>query len=109
MNRTVEPLKNDFKFHKFEWQSPLPEGIFSPDFDDAAWRTVRVPHDWGIEGEFDVENDPYMGSIIEDGQKKPRIHTGRTGGLPIVGAGVYRKWVEIAPADRVFLELDGVM
>ncbi|MBQ6824293.1 MAG: DUF4982 domain-containing protein [Clostridia bacterium] len=109
MNRTVEPLKNDFKFHKLEWQSPLPEGIFSPEFNDAAWRTVRVPHDWGIEGEFDVENDPYMGSIIEDGQKKPRIHTGRTGGLPIVGAGVYRKWVEIAPADRVFLELDGVM
>ena len=41
--------------------------------------------------------------------KKTTLMTGWSGGLPTVGAGVYRKWVEIAPADHAFLELDGVM
>lgn len=25
------------------------------DFDDAAWQTVEVPHDWAISGPFDPE------------------------------------------------------
>ncbi len=109
MQRTTELLKSNFKFQKFTLNEELPAGIFTPDFDDSGWRTLRIPHDWGIEGDFDVNNDPCQAQIVEDGQKKLGLHTGRTGGLPIVGKGVYRKWVEIEKADRVFLELDGVM
>lgn len=24
----------------------------NPDFDDTGWRTLNLPHDWSIEGEF---------------------------------------------------------
>lgn len=109
MQRTTTFLKSNFKFQKFTLDEALPEGVFSPDFDDSGWREVRVPHDWGIEGDFSAENDHCWGTIYEDGQRKPGWQIGRTGGLPTPGKGVYRKWVTVEPADRVFLELDGVM
>lgn len=108
MKRFVELLKYDFKFKKYELDT-VPAEVFAPDFDDSDWRTVRVPHDWGIEGDFAAENDPTISMVTEDGMKKPRMMRGWSGGLPTVGAGVYRKWVEIPKADRIFLELDGVM
>lgn len=101
-------LKTNYKFHRFDNEAVTPD-VFSPDFDDTGWRTVRVPHDWGIEGDFCRENDISESLIIEDGMKKARIQTGRTGALPFLGGGVYRKWVNIEKADKVFLELDGVM
>lgn len=101
-------LKTGFKFKKFDLDT-VPQDVFSPEFDDSAWRTVRIPHDWGIEGDFAAENDPSETIVTEDGMKKTTLMTGRTGALPTVGAGVYRKWVEIAHADHAFLELDGVM
>ncbi len=36
------------------------------DFDDSNWRTVRVPHDYAIEGPFDEENDKW--NPIQDGE-----------------------------------------
>ena len=101
-------LKTDFKFKKFELDT-LDESVFACDFDDSAWRVVRIPHDWGIEGDFSADNDATVNQIIEDGMTKPQVITGWTGGLPMVGAGVYRKWVKIEKADKVFLEFDGVM
>lgn len=26
------------------------------DFDDSAWRSLNLPHDWSIEGEFSIDN-----------------------------------------------------
>ena len=101
-------LKTNFKFQKFDLDT-VPSDVFSPAFDDSSWRTVRIPHDWGIEGDFCRENDISENIVVEDGMKKAIIHTGRTGGLPFLGAGVYRKWVSVSKADKVFLELDGVM
>lgn len=101
-------LKTNFKFEKFDLDT-VPQEVFSPEFDDSAWRTVRVPHDWGIEGDFAADNDPTETIVTEDGMKKTTLMTGWSGGLPTVGAGVYRKWVDIDPADHAFLELDGVM
>ncbi|MBQ3084707.1 MAG: DUF4982 domain-containing protein [Clostridia bacterium] len=101
-------LKTDFKFKKFELDA-VPAGVFAADFNDSDWRVVRVPHDWGIEGDFAEENDVGVINVLEDGIKKPIRHTGRTGALPTVGAGVYRKWVKIEKADRIFLECDGIM
>ncbi len=67
-------------------------GPASPDFDDAAWRTVTLPHDWC------VEHRPDPGAPI------------RNGFLPM-GVGWYRKVFE-APESwegrRVFLCFDGV-
>jgi beta-galactosidase len=65
-----------------------------PDFDDAAWRTLDLPHDWGIEGPFE--------------QDLP----GETGKLPWHGVGWYRKHFELAAADRgkrIELYVEGAM
>lgn len=106
--RKTEVLKTEFAFRKFACDA-LPPDVFAPDFDDSDWRTVRVPHDWGIEGDFSADNDPSYRTIVADGIKTPILQTGRSGGLPTVGEGVYRKWVEVDGADCHFLELDGVM
>lgn len=63
-------------------------------FNDATWRPLSLPHDWGIEGPFrmDLPND--------------------SGRLPWAGIGWYRKSFEL-PADdagkAVFLDFDGAM
>jgi beta-galactosidase len=65
-----------------------------PDFDDSAWRTLDVPHDWGIEG-------PFMQDLA-----------GSTGKLPWSGTGWYRKKFTLPAADagrRTYLEFDGAM
>ncbi len=106
--RKTECLKYGFKFKKFDC-GQTPQAAFSPDFDDTDWRTVRVPHDWGIEGEFSADNDPSTRTIKTDGIETPLLQTGRSGGLPTVGEGVYRKWIEVGDDDCIVLELDGVM
>jgi len=63
-------------------------------FDDSQWRSLDLPHDWAIEGPFDMEYDT------------------RTGGLPIYGRAWYRKHFKmdaIHEGKRVTLEFDGVM
>lgn len=69
------------------------------DFDDAAWQTVEVPHDWAISGPFDPET--YGGS----------------GKLPWRGVGWYRRTFAVAAetardvqaGGALWLEFDGVM
>lgn len=64
------------------------------DFDDSQWRSLELPHDWGIEGPF-VQDLP-----------------GSTGKLPWAGTGWYRKHFAVPAADagrRTYLEFDGVM
>lgn len=65
-----------------------------PEFDDSGWRTLDVPHDWGIESAF-VQDLP-----------------GSTGKLPWAGTGWYRKKFALPAEDagrRVYLEFDGAM
>lgn len=108
MKRNTVVLKNGFQFCKYEI-GKADEAALLPDFDDSAWRTVSVPHDWGIEGEFSADHDFTIRQVVEDGMEKAIKYSGRTGGLPIVGEGIYRKWVEIDEIETAFLELDGVM
>jgi len=80
--------------------------------DDSGWEAVRVPHDWAIAGSFDEEHDLQFTVIMEDGERKPRNHSGRTGGLPHVGLGWYRRRFSLADdlqGKRVLVEFDGVM
>ena len=63
-------------------------------FDDKGWRKLNLPHDWGIEGPFDI--------------KLP----GETAKLPWVGVGWYRKHFKVPNTSKgknFFLDVDGAM
>lgn len=93
-----ESFDSAWKFARF---GDMPDGgqVTEPaasaaDFDDSRWRTVNLPHDWGIEGPFraDLPN--------------------RTGKLPWAGIGWYRKNLDLPATDQgklVFLDFDGAM
>ncbi len=88
--RTTIPFDSDWRFLKTD--AP---GAEKPEFADAAWRALNVPHAWSIEGPFD--------------QKNP---AGGAGGFLPAGIGWYRKHFTLSAdyAKRgVFVEFDGVM
>lgn len=78
---------------------------------DTKWRNVRVPHDWAIYGPFDRANDLQSVAIEQNGEKEESIKTGRTGGLPFIGKGVYRTSFEVSDTTDVAYTLlfDGAM
>ena len=78
--------------------------------DRTAWTRVRVPHDWAIGEPFDEKADAQEVIVKEDGEKEARLRIGRTGALPWIGKGFYRRSVEI-PAGTKTAELwfDGAM
>jgi beta-galactosidase len=66
----------------------------SATFDDAKWRKLDLPHDWGIEGPFDPKGN------------------GETAKLPWAGVGWYRKTFDLPKTDagrRIYLDIDGAM
>ena len=70
------------------------ENPAAPEFDDSGWRTLDVPHDWAIEGDFDEHNP-----------------SGTGGGALPGGIGWYRKTFKVSKKDKgqVFsIEFDGV-
>ena len=58
------------------------EGAEKTLFSDDSWRKLDLPHDWAIEGPFDVK------------------YNARTGGLPVHGTGWYRKYFK-TPANSI--------
>ena len=108
MKRTVIELKRSVTFLKIGGNCETLEAAHAVAAQTPSdeWRPVRIPHDWAIEGDFDRENDIVYN---EDGSLR---YTGRTGGLPTVGTGVYRVGVSVPETDvsrSAFLEFDGVM
>lgn len=84
----------------------------SVDYDDAAWQSVTVPHDWAIYGPFSINNDRQNMAIAQDGQTEAQEHAGRTGGLPFVGVGWYRlefDAAEFGAGKTATLLFDGAM
>ncbi|MAT70141.1 MAG: hypothetical protein CMJ58_11545 [Planctomycetaceae bacterium] len=71
-----------------------PGGAAAVDFDDSAWTSLRLPHDWAIAGPFDETE-----------------RSGHAAKLPWKGVGWYRKHValDLQPGERVYLDFDGVM
>jgi beta-galactosidase len=66
----------------------------NPKYDDRAWRTLDLPHDWAIEGPFRYDLE------------------GHTGKLPWRGIGWYRKHFSVPAKDKgktVFVDFDGAM
>ncbi len=88
-SRTIQNFGKDWKF-----QLGDVSGAENSSFDDSGWRTLNVPHDWSIEGEFSKENPASPGG----------------GALP-GGIGWYRKSFKVSAEDltrSVFIDFDGV-
>ena len=88
--RTIRPFDSDWRFSQADDASASQTA-----YDDASWRTVDVPHDWGVEGTVS-ETAP----------------TGRGGGYRPSGVSWYRKHFSLPDDEkdrRVFVVFDGVM
>lgn len=79
------------------------------DASGTAWEEVRIPHDWAIRGPFDRDNDMQNVAVTQNFEKKASLKTGRTGGLPYVGCGWYRRILDIPAGKRAVLLFDGAM
>ena len=80
----------------FDWRFHLGDILNAerPDHNDSTWRSLNVPHDWSIEGEYS-EDHP----------------TGWQGGYLPCGIGWYRrelKWSNDWTGKRVEIQFDGV-
>ena len=102
--RSDELLESGWKFHKGE-----AEGASAAVFDDSAWQDVTVPHDWAIYGPFSRDYDLQNVAVTQNYEKKASLKTGRTGGLPYIGCGWYRRVFEVPAGKRVTLLFDGAM
>jgi beta-galactosidase len=71
-----------------------PDALQRPDLNDASWRKLDLPHDWGIEGPFRMDLPA------------------STGKLPWAGIGWYRKHFTVSADEkgkRFFIDFDGAM
>lgn len=87
---------------------------FRPGHDAGAadgWQRVDIPHDWAIYGPFSRDNDLQEVAVTQNLETASSVKTGRTGGLPYVGKGCYRRTLTIKEkADsRYILLFDGAM
>ncbi len=78
-------------------------------FDDGAWEQVTVPHDWAISGPFGRKWDMQNVAILQNGESEATWHTGRTGGLPYIGVGWYRRHFRVDADSKATLLFDGAM
>jgi beta-galactosidase len=105
--RTVLALKEGWKFAKGNQTQ-----AYQTNFNDQDWQTVSVPHDWAIYGPFDKEIDKQVVAITQNGEKKATEKTGRTGALPYIGEGWYRKNFDLPalkPGQKATVIFDGAM
>ena len=82
--------------------------LFSRDM--TSWQTVSIPHDWAISGPFDKKWDLQVVAIEQNGEKEPTEKSGRSGSLPWIGKGHYRRTFRV-PSQYAHAELvfDGAM
>ena len=79
--------------------------------DRQSWQTVTVPHDWAISGPFDKKWDLQRVAIEQNGEKEATEKSGRSGALPWIGEGHYKRKFTI-PSDfsgHAELVFDGAM
>ena len=81
--------------------------------DTEGWEAVSVPHDWAIYGPFDKANDLQTVAVVQNGEDVATEKTGRTGGLPYMGKGAYRRTLDVSAEEldgrRHILMFDGAM
>ena len=78
---------------------------------DAQWHAVSVPHDWAIAGPFDKKWDLQRVAIVQNGEKEATEKSGRSGALPWIGEGRYKRMFTIPEGFNGHAELlfDGAM
>jgi beta-galactosidase len=93
--RRVALFDREWKFHRGGAQFAE-----RPEFDDTAWRTLDLPHDWSIE-DLPGTKSPFDRDAIS------QVSTGFTTG----GTGWYRKPFTLPDTDkgrRIVIQFDGV-
>ena len=87
--RKVENFCRDWKFNLGDVNNANETA-----FNDTSWRSLNLPHDWSIEGEFSEKNPSTPGG----------------GALP-GGIGWYRKTFTLAETEKdklIYIDFDGV-
>lgn len=87
--RSVNSFNNDWKFYLGDMDNGVQESL-----DDTNWRTLNLPHDWAVEGDFSPNNP-----------------SGTGGGALPGGVGWYRKTFiadESYQGKKVYIDFDGV-
>ena len=79
--------------------------------DQQSWEAVSVPHDWAISGPFDKKWDLQKVAIEQNGEKEATEKSGRSGALPWIGEGHYKRTFTIPQGFDGHAELvfDGAM
>ena len=78
--------------------------------DQQTWQNVCVPHDWAIAGPFDKKWDLQKVRIEQNGEKEATEKSGRSGALPWIGEGHYKRNIQIpAGCKHAELMFDGAM
>ena len=90
-------------------ETTLTDGwLFSQD--QQTWQNVCVPHDWAISGPFDKKWDLQRVAIEQNGEKEATEKSGRSGALPWIGEGHYKRNIQIpAGCKHAELMFDGAM
>ena len=99
--RQVEEMRSTVLLDK-GWQ-------FHKGDSSETWEDVTIPHDWAIYGPFSRDNDLQTVAVVQNGEETATVKTGRTGGLPYVGVGWYRRTLEVTPGMKATLLFDGAM
>ena len=78
---------------------------------EPQWQTVSVPHDWAISGPFDKKWDLQRVAIEQNGETEATEKSGRSGALPWIGEGHYKRKFTIPSGFQGHAELlfDGAM
>ena len=76
-----------------------------------TWQQVTVPHDWAIAGPFDKKWDLQKVAIEQNGETEATEKSGRSGALPWIGEGHYKRYFTIPQEFDGHAELvfDGAM
>ena len=97
------------------WAQPRQELTLSDNWqfshDKQTWEQVTVPHDWAISGPFDKKWDLQVVRIVQNGEKQATEKSGRSGALPWMGEGHYKRVFTIPSGFSGYAELvfDGAM
>jgi beta-galactosidase len=104
LKKWILPTANDFikdqgKHHQRPAGNPGHDFPFvQNNFNDGAWESVNLPHDWAIKGPFYVGDHAVVG--------------GGMGRLPSHGVAWYRRKIDIPSSDKgksIYLDIDGAM
>ena len=102
--RDVSVLDMGWKFHLGDFP-----GAHEVGFDASTWEDVTVPHDWAIKGPFSRDHDLQKVAVTQNYEKVQTWKTGRTGGLPYIGVGWYRRSFDVPEGKRATLLFGGAM